>query len=48
MLPPSLQVWGFLSNRARMRETQQMGVFQKPVKEDKGCIHGLKRVGQIL
>jgi len=26
------KVWDLLSNRARMRGTQQMGVFQQPVK----------------
>jgi hypothetical protein len=48
MPTPHLQVWGFLSNRARMRETKQMGIFQRPVREDKGCINGLKGLGQVL
>jgi hypothetical protein len=41
----SPQVQDFLSNKARMRETQQMGVFHRSVKEGKGWFHGLKRVG---
>ena len=30
MLSPRLRVWSLLSNRARMRETQQMAIFQQP------------------
>jgi hypothetical protein len=35
MFSPHLRVWNHLSNRAGMRETQQMAIFQQPAKEQK-------------